>query len=63
MKHWQQLSLEDKIDILNITSARTGLPQDVIEKDWWVTATLYALSTTKGVNFSRQIFFLRVIRQ
>lgn len=47
MKHWQQLSLEDKIDILNITSARTGLPQDVIEKDWWVTATLYALSKTK----------------
>ena len=34
MKHWQQLSLEDKIDILNITSARTGLPQDVIEKDY-----------------------------
>ena len=47
MKHWQQLSLEDRIDILNITSARTGLPKDVIEKDWWVTATLYALSKTK----------------
>ncbi|MCH5241141.1 MAG: nucleotidyl transferase AbiEii/AbiGii toxin family protein [Muribaculaceae bacterium] len=47
MNHWQQLNLEDRLDILNITSARTGLPADVIEKDWWVTATLYALSKTK----------------
>ena len=47
MKHWQQLSLEERLDLLNITSARTGLPTDVIEKDWWVTATLYALSKTK----------------
>ncbi|MCH5227156.1 MAG: nucleotidyl transferase AbiEii/AbiGii toxin family protein [Muribaculaceae bacterium] len=47
MKHWQQQSLEDRLNILNITSERTGLPADVIEKDWWVTATLYALSKTK----------------
>lgn len=47
MKHWQQQNIEDRLDILSITSARTGLPMDVIEKDWWVTATLYALSKTK----------------
>ena len=46
MKHWQQQSLEDRLDILNITSARTGLPANVIEKDWWVTVTLYALAKT-----------------
>lgn len=47
MKHWQYLNREDKLNILNIASERTGLPPDVIEKDWWVTATLYALSKSK----------------
>ena len=35
MKHWQQLSIEDRLDVLEITSAKMNLPQLVIEKDWW----------------------------
>lgn len=37
MKHWQQLDIEERLDVLEITSAKTRLPQLAIEKDWWVT--------------------------
>lgn len=47
MKHWQQLDIEERLDVLEITSAKTRLPQLAIEKDWWVTMVLKALSTTK----------------
>lgn len=47
MKHWQQLSLKDRLDVLEITSAQTHLPQLAVEKDWWVTMVLKALSTTR----------------
>lgn len=50
MKHWQQLSIDDRRDVLQITSARTNLPQLAIEKDWWVTMTLKALSVTRYFN-------------
>lgn len=46
MKHWQQLSIEDRIDVLEIVSANMNLPQLVVEKDWWVTMILCALSKT-----------------
>lgn len=46
MKHWQQLSIEDRLVVLEITSAKTGIPQLAVEKDWWVTMVLKALSNT-----------------
>lgn len=54
MKHWQQLSIEDRLDVLEITSAKMNLPQLVIEKDWWVTIVLKALSTTR--HFDKMSF-------
>ncbi len=50
MKHWQQLSIEERLDVLDITSAKTHLPQLAVEKDWWVTMVLKALSTTRHFN-------------
>lgn len=50
MKHWQQLSIEDRLDVLKITSAKTHLPQLAVEKDWWVTMVLKALSATRHFN-------------
>lgn len=47
MKHWQQLNDDDRRTVLEITSAKNGLPQLAIEKDWWVTMTLKALSMTR----------------
>lgn len=47
MRHWQQLSIEDRLDVLEITSAKTHLPQLAVEKDWWVTMVLKALSNTR----------------
>lgn len=47
MKHWQQLSIVDRLNVLEITSAKTHLPQLAVEKDWWVTMVLKALSTTR----------------
>lgn len=50
MKHWQQLSIKDRLDVLEISSAKTKLPQLAIEKDWWVTMVLKALSKTRHSN-------------
>lgn len=47
MKHWQQLNIEDRLDVLEITSAKTHLTQLAVEKDWWVTMVLKALSATR----------------
>ena len=47
MKHWQQLGIEERLDALEITSAKTHLPQLAVEKDWWVTMVLKALSNTR----------------
>lgn len=47
MKHWKKLSIEEQQDVIGIVSAKRRLPQLAIEKDWWVTASLKALSMTK----------------
>lgn len=47
MKHWQQLNEEDRLAVLEIASANKGLPQLAVEKDWWVTIVLKALSMTR----------------
>lgn len=46
MKHWQHLSIDERRDVLEIASAKMNLPQLVVEKDWWVTMVLKALSAT-----------------
>lgn len=47
MKHWQQYNSIEQLQILDITSGETGLPRLAIEKDWWVTMVLKALSITQ----------------
>ena len=50
MKHWKQLSQAEQIAILREQRLKTHLPQSAIEKDWWVTAVLKALSKTSIAN-------------
>lgn len=47
MKHWQQYSKEEQTQLLYITSEATELPPLAIEKDWWVSMVLKALSLTQ----------------
>lgn len=51
MKHWQQYNLEERLQILDITSAEKGLPRLAVEKDWWVVMVLKALSQTQYASF------------
>lgn len=46
MKHWQNYNKEERSQILDIASARKGLPRLAVEKDWWVTMVLEALRKT-----------------
>ena len=50
MKHWQQLNINDRFDVLEITSANNNLPQLAVEKDWWVTMVMKALTKTRHFN-------------
>lgn len=47
MKHWQQYSEKEKLQLLDITSAAKALPRLAVEKDWWVMAVMNALSKTE----------------
>ncbi len=47
MKHWKQYNRTEQLQILDIASAETSLPRLAVEKDWWVTMALKALSTTQ----------------
>lgn len=47
MKHWQYNSNIEQQQILDIASSQTGLPRLAVEKDWWVTMVLKALSVTQ----------------
>lgn len=47
MKHWQQYNEAERLQLLDITAANTGLPRLAVEKDWWVTVVLKALSMTQ----------------
>ena len=50
MAHWQQNSIEERLQILEIASAAKELPKLAVEKDWWVTMVLKALSRTQYAN-------------
>ncbi len=47
MRHWQLLNIEERKSVLEITAAQRGLPLQAVEKDWWVTMTLKALTMTR----------------
>jgi hypothetical protein len=46
MVHWQQHKLEERLVMLNEVSSERQLSPAAIEKDWWVTMVLKALSMT-----------------
>ena len=43
MNKWIKVPEKERIDIINKIAITTGLPNEAIEKDWWVTMTLSAL--------------------
>lgn len=43
MNSWIKLPLQERLQYLQVCAERQGLLPIVIEKDWWVTATLYVL--------------------
>ena len=47
MIEWLQLPEKRRIEILNAVSARTGLPENAIEKDWWVTLAIKVAFSTQ----------------
>ncbi|MDR0506079.1 MAG: nucleotidyl transferase AbiEii/AbiGii toxin family protein [Dysgonamonadaceae bacterium] len=51
MNKWLKLPEQERIDTINVASLATGLPHEVIEKDWWVTMTLKALFETRCADF------------
>lgn len=50
MGNWQRHSLTDQMELLTLTSQNTGINLNAVEKDWWVTVTLKALSQTSCAN-------------
>jgi len=51
---WLKLSKERKVNILNQVSNRTGLPPIAVEKDWWVTLTLFC---SFNLDYAKQVVF------
>lgn len=47
MIHWQQYNDGERMQLLDIVSAEKELPRLAIEKDWWVSIVLKALSMTQ----------------
>ena len=50
MFKWHTLPDEQKRNILNEISTKTGYPTNIIEKDWWVTVALKAVFSTPWAN-------------
>lgn len=50
MAHWQQYNIEGRLQLLDIVIKEKNLPKLAIEKDWWVTMVLKALSQTQYSN-------------
>lgn len=50
MAHWQQHSLTERLAMLNAVSRDRHLSPTAVEKDWWVTMVLKALSMTKTAH-------------
>lgn len=50
MVKWLHLPQKRRIEILSAVSTRTGLLENAIEKDWWVTLILKAVFRTQWAN-------------
>lgn len=48
MSNWQDLTLEERMVILQQVAKTEKIPQSAIEKDWWVTAVLKAIFQTEA---------------
>ncbi|MEJ7693708.1 nucleotidyl transferase AbiEii/AbiGii toxin family protein [Daejeonella sp.] len=51
MIEWLELTKNRQIEILNLVSAKTGLPAYSIEKDWWVTLALKAAFSSEWTKY------------
>lgn len=47
MENLLKLTDQERATLFNEAAARTGLPSQAIEKDWWVTSTLRAVFASK----------------
>lgn len=44
---WLQQTPERQRELLGLVSSQTGMTANAIEKDWWVTLSLYAVFQTE----------------
>ena len=51
MSNWQQHSDDEKLVMLQQTAAAKKIIEQAVEKDWWVSVTLMALSKTSLADF------------
>jgi predicted nucleotidyltransferase component of viral defense system len=51
MNKWIAIPDIEKIEVLNKIAIMTGIPNDAIEKDWWVTMTLRALFSCECAKY------------
>jgi len=51
MSIWINYSKDEKLVLLQMTSASNNIIEQAVEKDWWVSAILMALSKTSWANF------------
>lgn len=47
---YTDLSPQDRIDILDYVSSKTGYRSQIVEKDWWVTSVLRAIFSLEYSN-------------
>lgn len=50
MLDWLRLPAERRIEIINQVNSKTGFSREAIEKDWWVTLTLFAVTKTPWIG-------------
>jgi len=46
MNIWQKYTTDEKIVMLQNTAEKNNIKEQAVEKDWWVSMILYALSKT-----------------
>lgn len=51
MRIWSQYNEDEKLVMLQQTAAAKNVVEQAIEKDWWVSAILMALSKTSWADF------------
>ena len=51
MTLWQKLDISERIAAVQTTAASKNIDQTAAEKDWWVTAVLYAVFHTSAADY------------